>query len=435
MKRIAQHFQLAAFIFCLSVMLVPMSVQGQAGDESNSGQPAESAVANIFTDIELSPEGVIAIDSAGNQWTYDFELEQFVEGDLGQGETGGRRETGTREEKIDPVEIRCIEEKTVDFPALRAVYVGRDEYVDGDILASGRVTIKGWVKGRVQSFNKTVLVTATGQVDGDIKAPEVVIKPGGVVLGEVVESPRLDIPIDRFDDQLATEGIWVVFAFTLTLTLIVFLTASLAPRQMTNMTDCVRQYPTRSFLLGFLFLILMPAIVLLVAVTIVGILVVWLVPIAYLVALALGMGVSGFQITEPLVRRHLGMSLGPVATSLAGVLMYMAAWTVVALLLGSDHDGSSGYHGLGIFMLVISIVGTVYPFLTGIGAAVLTRFGFRPYVSRAEAQIPATESAPAPAPPPIPEGPAPAQRPSSPTAGNPTPPAPPGEDRQDPAAE
>ena len=414
MKRTAQYINLAMFIFGLFMMLIPMSVQAQADEEPNSDQPSESVVGNTFTDIELSPEGVIAFDSADNKWIYDFELEQFVEGDRDQDETGGQRETGSREETIDPVEVRCVEEKTVAFPALRAVYVGRNEYVDGDVLASGRVTIKGWVKGRVQSFNKTVLVTATGQVDGDVKAPEVVIKPGGVVLGEVIESPRLDIPIDRFDDQLATEGIWVVFAFTLTLTLIVFLTSSLVPRKMDNLTDCVCQHPVRSFLLGFLFLILMPAIVLLVAVTIVGILVVWLVPIAYLVALALGMGVSGFQITGPLMRRHFGMNLGSVATSLSGVLMYMAAWPVVALLLGSDRDGSSGYHGLGVFMLVISILGTIYPIMTGIGTAVLTRFGFRPYVSSAETQTQTTEAAPVPAPPPIPEGPAPVQRPLPP---------------------
>ncbi|MCD6249527.1 MAG: polymer-forming cytoskeletal protein [candidate division Zixibacteria bacterium] len=414
MKRTAQYIYLAMFIFGLFMILIPMSAQAQANEEPNSDQPSESVVGNTFTDIELSPEGVIAFDSADNKWIYDFELEQFVEDDRDQDETGGQRETGSREERVDPVEVRCVEEKIVDLPALRAVYVGRDEYVDGDVLASGRVTIKGWVKGRVQSFNKTVLVTATGQVDGDIKAPEVVIKPGGVVLGEVVESPRLDIPIDRFDDQLATEGIWVVFAFTLTLTLIVFLTSSLVPRKMTNLTDCVCQYPVRSFLLGFLFLILMPAIVLLVAVTIVGILVVWLVPIAYLVALALGMGISGFQITGPLMRRHFGMNLGSVAISLSGVLMYMVAWAVVALLLGSDRDGSSGYHGLGVFMLVISILGTIYPFMTGIGAAVLTRFGFRPYVGSAEAQAQTTEAAPVPAPPPIPEGPAPVRRPLPP---------------------
>ena len=431
MKRIAQHFNLAAFISCLSVVLVPMSILGQAGDESGLDWPTESELTRVFTDIELSPEGVTAFDSAGNQWIYDFELEQFVEGDLVQGETGGRRETGEGDEDIEPVEVRCVEEKSVDYPALKAVYVGTNEYVDGDILAFGRVRIKGWVKGNVQSFNRTVLVTATGQVDGDIKAPEVVVKPGGVVLGEVIESPRLDIPIDRFDDQLATEGIWVVFAFTLALTLIVFLTASLAPRQMINMTDCVTQHPTRSFSFGFLFLILMPVILLLVAVTVVGLLVV---PIAYLVALALGMGVSGFQIARPLVRRYLGLTLGSMATPLVGVLMYIVPWAVVALLLGSNYDESPGYHGLGIFMLVISILGTTYPFLTGIGAAVLTRFGFRPYVGRADAQAPTSEAAPAPAPPPIPEGPAPVRRSSPAPSDNPTPPENSGGNRRGPMA-
>ena len=215
----------------------------------------------------------------------------------------------------------------------------------------------------------------------------------------------------------------------MTLSLIVFLTASLAPRQMTNMTNCVTQHTARSFLFGFLFVILMPAIVILVAVTIVGVLVVWLVPIAYLVALALGMGASGFQITGPLMRRHFGMDPGQVATSLAGVLMYMVAWAIVALLLGSDRDGSSGYYGLGVFLLVVCILGTIYPLVAGVGAAVLTRFGFRPYIGQARVQAPGTEAAPAPAPPPIPEGPEPTRRPTVPPTGNPTPPPPPEEDR------
>lgn len=426
MKRIAQHFYLASVLLGLAVVLISLSVQAQADQDSVSDRPSVSSEPFIFTEIELTPEGVIAYDTSGHRWNYDFRLDQFVEGDQDQEESGDGRESGDREERADPVEVRCIERKSVAFPALRAVYVGRDEYVDGDILAYGRVTVKGWVKGDVESFNKTVLVTSTGQVDGDIKAPDVIIKPGGVVLGAVIESAGYNHTIPDFD----TEGIWVVFAFTLVLTLIVFLTSSLAARQTTNMTDCVCQYPARSFLFGFLFLMLAPAIMILVAVTVVGVLIV---PIAYLVSLALGMGVTGFQIARPLARRHLGMNLGPVVTSLVGVGMHMSAWAIVALILGSDHDGSFGYYGLGVFLLVISILGTSYSFLTGIGAAVLTRFGFRPYVGRAEAQTPSTEAPPAPAPPPIPTGPGPTHKPSTPFPRPSAPPKPPLDDRQDPA--
>ncbi len=426
MKRIAQHFYQVLFLFGLTVALIPLSIQAQTDQDTGSDQPIESSSPTIFTDIELTIEGVTAHDSTGRRWIYDFRSEQFVEDDQDPDEAGDSRDPGDREERVDPVEIRCVEEKVVSLLALRAVYIGRDEYVDGDILAEGRVTVKGWVKGNVQSFNKTVLITETGQVDGDIMAPEVVIKPGGVVLGEVTESRG---PVPPPPPEWATEGIWVVFSFTLALTLIVFLTSSLAPRQTTNMTDCVRRHPARSFVFGFLFLLLAPAIMILVAVTIVGVLIV---PIAYLVALALGMGVTGFQIARPLMHRHLGLNLGPVAVSLAGVAMHMSSWAIVALILGSDHDGSSGYYGLGIFLLVISILGTSYSLLTGIGGAVLTRFGFRPYVGRSEEQVPATEAAPAPAPPPIPAGPAPTQMPSTPFPRPSAPPRPPLDDRQDP---
>jgi hypothetical protein len=114
--------------------------------------------------------------------------------------------------------------------------------------------------------------------------------------------------------------------------------------------------------------------------------------------------------------------------------MYMAVWALVALIMGSDYGDSSGYHGMGVFLLVISILGTTYPFLTGIGAAVLTRFGFRPYVSRSETQTTVDQAAPEPAPPPIPQGPQRTGRPPTPPDGGPTLPRPPEEGRSDPGA-
>jgi len=415
MWRIIRQFHKATSFFCLAAALVSPGVLGQSQSPTDSTRLADAPPDSmprttsgfVFTDIELSPEGVTAYDSSGNQWSYDFDRGQFVAGSDTRGaETGGREER-SRDEAVEPVESRCIEEKIVDYPALKAVYVGWDEYVDGDIVAYNRVTVKGWVRGSVHSFNKTILVTSSGQVDGNVRAPEIVIRPGGIVYGEVIEIPPYTIPIDIIDNQLATEGIWVVFGFTLALTLIVFLVSSLAPRQMNNMTGCVLKYPAKSLLIGLLFVLLMPAIIVLVAITVVGLVVIWLVPIAYLVAFALGMAASGFQLTGPLVRRYAGMTLGSMGTSLAGVLMYMVVWTVVALLLGADTSGYSGYHGLGIFLLVVAIVGTTYPLLTGTGAAVLTRFGFRQYVSSRVRETTSAESAPAPAPPPIPKGPPP----------------------------
>jgi len=367
MWRIIRQFHKATSFFCLAAALVSPGVLGQSQSPTDSTRLADAPPDSmprttsgfVFTDIELSPEGVTAYDSSGNQWSYDFDRGQFVAGSDTRGaETGGREER-SRDEAVEPVESRCIEEKIVDYPALKAVYVGWDEYVDGDIVAYNRVTVKGWVRGSVHSFNKTILVTSSGQVDGNVRAPEIVIRPGGIVYGEVIEIPPYTIPIDIIDNQLATEGIWVV------------------------------------------------AIIVLVAITVVGLVVIWLVPIAYLVAFALGMAASGFQLTGPLVRRYAGMTLGSMGTSLAGVLMYMVVWTVVALLLGADTSGYSGYHGLGIFLLVVAIVGTTYPLLTGTGAAVLTRFGFRQYVSSRVRETTSAESAPAPAPPPIPKGPPP----------------------------
>jgi hypothetical protein len=104
---------------------------------------ADSAKSHIFVEIELTNEGVVAYDSAGDRWTYDFEGLRFVPAQTGAARESGDREGGEQKERIEPVEIRCTEEKTVDYPSLTAVTVGQDELVNGDIKSYSRVTVKG----------------------------------------------------------------------------------------------------------------------------------------------------------------------------------------------------------------------------------------------------------------------------------------------------
>lgn len=446
MWRKTRQLSFTTFLIVLAVGLYPGLGYGQAEIVVVADSTADSMVYEVtlsvedeaaetpdaflvFTEIELTTEGVVAYDSLGNQWNYDFDQEQFVEGDNAGGADFTGREDGGAKESVEPVETRCTEEKIIDYPALKAVYVGRDEYVEGDIIAYSRVTIKGWVKGNVHSFNRRVLVTGSGQVDGDIKAPEIVIKAGGLVVGDTIQTKIYELPFDYIGDQFSSEGLWVVFGFTLMLSLIVFLTASLAPSHMGHMTGCVQKHPAKSLFMGLLAVVLMPAVLILITVTVVGALVVWLVPIAYLVAFGIGMGATGFQLVALVMRRNPGFRLGSVATAMAGVWFFMAFWAIVAMMLGSGLDASAGYHGFGIFLLVVAIVGTCYPLFVGTGAAVLTRFGSREYISRYDREAPSHEAAPAPAPPPLPDGPPRPARPVMPPSNRPDLPQPPDDRR------
>ena len=83
----------------------------------------------------------------------------------------------------------------------------------------------------------------------------------------------------------------------------------------------------------------------------------------------------------------------------------MVPWLIAGALWPSTDDFASV---LSVFALVISILGSIYPVFSGVGAAMLTRFGFRDYKAGPQKRhFPHKPTAPQPAPPPIPETPIP----------------------------
>lgn len=412
----AGYIGLALFVSGLFVLNCPYPVCAQPDDSvfESEGQPSDT----VFNEIFLTEEGVTAIDSAGDEWHYDFEEGVWVPGSLPEGRADDR---GTRRVDLTgdeiPVEVRCTEEKKVK-PFERSVRVGYEEYVDCDIIAYGRVTIKGWVKGDVKSIRKRVLVTGSGRVDGSIEAPEIIVKDGGVVLGErrEVGSP---LELEDITKSFSADGLIVVLSFTAFLLVFSFLTVSLMPRQMRNFDHCLSRHKLKSYFLGLLFLVLMPVILLLVMITIVGLLVVPLVPLVYLIAFGLGIVVFGNILGRQFSLRYFGGEKSMLLQSMLGIVLLMSLWFVVAVLLGAGDDVSQGF---GIFFLVVSILLTSFPILAGVGAAVLTRFGFKEYrLFTGGQQQP--EAPMAPAPPPIPEGPSLTTPPTGPEPPRATPPS------------
>lgn len=366
-----------------------------------SQEPTDSFAQDeqTFVEIELTPEGVIAFDSAGNPWNWDFNTELFKPG---RGSwvvsRGGERITENPTNALS-VELRATNEKFIDESHKRVV-VEFDEYVDGDITTSGSVIVRGWVKGNIRSYSR-VLVTGSGRVDGNIRAPKVTVKDDGLVHGRIVESDLFtDIP-DAFSETVSTAGLWVLFGFALFLTMTGSLIIALMPLKLQRLTDCVTHFAARSFFVGLLFTLLMPMVIGLVVVTVVGILVVWAIPFVYLAAFIIGIVIVGRETGNQLLWRLSRRKGTDILAYLIGLATIMILWLVVAVLMGSSDDVSFGF---GVFFLVAAILVSCYPIMTGVGAAFLTRFGFRDYVQQKKQIDAVGREAAAPAPPPIPNG-------------------------------
>jgi hypothetical protein len=393
----------------------------------------------VFNEILLTNDSVTAVDTFGNHWRYSFDSNVFERATPGPGVDRIETEPDQPEIPGVPVEERCTSERLVKSLEKKSVSVGYDEYVDGDIVAWGRVTVKGWVKGNVKSIQKRVTVTETGRVDGDVEAPEVVVKEGGEVGGRIIEGGST-IDIRDIAPSFSPDGIIIVLSLTAFLFLATFLIVSLMPRQLENFYLCYRESPVKTFFLGLLFIFLLPVLVAVLVVTIIGIPLTLLVPFAYLLAIILGVVSFGNQIGEHIARRYFGGIDHPTLQSLLGVLMLMLLWLVVAILMGSGEAVSQGF---GIFFLVVATMISTVPVCCGVGTALLTRYGLRKYVvwsdrryRRAETGVPTPAPPPIPAdtgafvpkPPPFPDGmtrPAAPLPPGGPSVPPPAPPSPP----------
>jgi len=376
-----------------------------SGAFAQSERPPEnySPPDTIFNEIILTEEGVVAIDTAGYEWFYDFEYSTFVPGKqpltgLGYGDPSstGYQFYGT------PIEERATVRKKVKHFEVGSVTVREDEFVEGDIRALEMVTVKGWVQGDVISLRDRVLVTESGVVDGDIEAPHVIVKTGGVVGGEIIES-NVPIELKDFSTGFSHEFLLVMIFITLGLMFFGFILLALMPRQVGNIEDCIVQNRGRSFFMGFLTLLVMPALIVLIAITIIGVVLIPLLPVLYAWAMILGITATGRGALKLLFAKFRINQRSPILMGAAGILLVMVPWIMTGAFFGSEDETAVGF---GVFFLVVSILTTIFPLLSGIGAAFLTRFGFRTYSATAKyGPKPKSPTSHAPAPPPIPDAP------------------------------
>lgn len=337
----------------------------------------------VFNKIILTEEGVIAVDTIGNKWYYDFDEEQFLEG------------TGNADLVNILIEQRCTEKKIIKTLEKSAT-VGNNQYVDGNIIVYGKVTVNGWVKGSIKSLSGKVLVTKTGRVDGNIEAPDVVIRNGGEVLGEVVITD-ISIGFDDIRESYNIDGVIIVLSLMLFIFFVGFLLLTLIPKKIEVFNQCFYENKLRTTLVGLLSLILMPLLFALVIITIIGIVVTPFIPFIYLIGMVMGIVAFSSKLGSILTSRFGKSKDNIYFTTFIGLTLLSLGWALTAILLSMDETVS---YGFGITALVLMILISLYPIFSGLGSAVLTRFGFRPY-QRKYRQPSGKPSVPAP--PPIPK--------------------------------
>ncbi len=380
-------------IFALTLVFVT-SINISAQSESVSTSQQAIKTDTIFNEIYLSEDGIAAVDSQGNDWYYDFKQDMFVTGLLERTAL-----TRTTQEEIEPVETRCSVKKIVKTSTTKSIVIDVDEYVDHDIIVFGRVTVKGWVKGSITSYNNKVIVKSTGRVDGNINAPKIIVRDGGIVLGEQNEDL---LEFSNLPSELPDNGFLVIMIIMAILCVFLFLIIALIPEKLQVVSNCFNRYKLRTTLLGLFFFFMMPLVIALVAITIIGIVVVPFVPLVYAFASVLGIAAFSHTIGSLVFGRFLSSGNRIFMKSFLGFALFAISWIMgITFMTGSEN---SAMYGIGIFFFVVSIIFSIVPIFGGIGAVVLTRFGTRSYTSWKDI-ITANPQTFTPAPPPMPKGP------------------------------
>lgn len=297
--------------------------------------------------------------------------------------------------------------------------------VDGDVSSiGGPVDVSGRVSGNVSAVGGKVLITGQGQIDGDISA-----LGGGVEKGEDARhrgsvnsfnSRALRSTIGnamrtvRFSVRYGGErhgpreerrgGPWLIVLLSMLGTglLVLMITVIFFSKNVENSAAAIKGDIWRSCGIGALAVVAFFPVLLMMAVSILGIPLIPFALILFAVAAVLGLGAFSVLLQERFFQgiKRKGPSglAGKVATGyglMAGLLLFGKLIPVLGGLLAL----------IGLMLLAF---GT----MVGLGGAWATRMGSRPVLPAAPMAVPPVQDGPPPAsPPPSPQEPPPADPP------------------------
>lgn len=388
-----------------------------SGDTSHKPAVADSsALDTVFAKLHLSPDGVYGVDLNGNEWEYDFSRDLFTRaGSSNMGTVEIFRKGTARGLRLDESLQANIDSLQADIDSLRvniystikkrrglqlgSVEIGPDEKIAGPVVAIGTVTVKGLVEGDVISYDR-IIVTSTGEITGDARAPEVTKMRGGIIGGRRYETDIPKIPeIDLFRETSYT----AIIANSIILGALLFcgfLAVLIIPRPLTRIKDCLHTKFMRAFFVGFItWLLFAPAFALL-CLTIIGIPIAILVlPIALLLGVIMGSLGMGQLIGGKIDNYSGGRYNSQLLQVIVGLAILYMPWIIMSLFIIPSSGVS---HGFSIFFRVIAIIVSAVGVTAGMGSVILTRFGSRE-CGKAKMEISIKiDSAPSPPPPPSP---------------------------------
>jgi hypothetical protein len=287
-----------------------------------------------------------------------------------------------------------------------SVTVDADESVHGDVVAvGGSAEVNGEVDGDVVVVGGRAVFGPQAYVRGDVTAvgggvqrhPDATIR-GGINEVGFGEFPWAGGWSRRGDwDWDWTDGFYPVARLTGTLVrvaLLALLTALVlfvARQPVEQIADRVADEPVKSWFVGFLAeMLFFPALILSVvvlAISIIGIPLLLLVPVAIVAALVVmlvGFTAVAYQTGRLLQQRVDALRTRPYAATIAGILLIVSP-VLLARLVGLTGE-------LWFLVWPIAAVGFLFEYIAwtaGLGAAALVRFGGRPSVPAPPSTTPA----------------------------------------------
>ena len=257
------------------------------------------------------------------------------------------------------------------------VTVGGGERIAGDVVTlSGNIDVSGTVEGDVVALGGNVLVRPGARVTGSVVAAggEVELE-GGLVEGEIVETV---LRATEVAPPVRGSPVVLALAWAGVLAVIGLVALLLARRNLERVAEAVRVRFGRSFLTGMIgqlaFFPALLVIIVVLAITIVGILVIPIALVAFLTAVA-GAAALGFLAVayasgdSVLRRRRMGRSVSVGLALFAGLAIYVAAWIIAAALADVTVLGA-------VLRAIVGLV-TWVALTVGLGATILTRGGSR----------------------------------------------------------
>ncbi len=278
------------------------------------------------------------------------------------------------------------------------------ERVEGPIVvAGGDLVVRGTVLGSAIAIAGDVIVKDSGSISGDAIAAFGDVRREGGTIGGVARSMtgtwgdnlrsgmRGDgiVPTKRSPLSLAFG--WFCVMLLIGLGVLVF-----ASNYLDGVVDVLQESFWRSFLVGIAGeLGVLPAILLLVialAVTIIGVLLIPFAVVAFVLAVA-GLATLGFiavarvtgeGFSSPAARRLTARG-GALRAVVVGVTVYMGIWIIAAAV--------GGVPAVGVSLRILGVLVTYVALTAGFGAAILSRAGTRRDGALIAAPAPAMDSA------------------------------------------